>query len=350
MALKPQRWILSTLALALALVIFRAEERTVGGSAWLNLQAAAWARCWDETGLELGRGQVAAAAAAVARGVRAMSVDIPFSRPISTLAIVLPVLLLWGLAGTAVARMTAVEFGQGVQVPWPRALRFGVMRWRAAMAALLVGPAAAGVIAMALAIGGWVLLNWPVVQVLGAVVYPVFMLGALLAVVLLIGGLLAHHLFCPAVASEGADWLDSYQRATAYVVATPMRLMGFTLLGVVQGAVVTLLVRVIGSWAVWMARWAATAWTSTRGPEDAPSIGSGAADGIIAMWEDVPLLLTGGAVVSLYFTTSTIIYLLLREHNDGQDPADLWMEGMVGGTLAAVQGATPSEFDDQEEG
>lgn len=353
MAMRPQRWIFSTIALVLVLLIVRGADQTAGGRAWCTAVGVAAERARDEIGLEVRRHDLGALAGAIGRGLRALVIDVPSARPLTTLAICLPIVVLWSVGGTSVARMTAVEFGQGVVVPWPEALRFGVRRWRGAAGALLVAPVAAGMIALGLAIGGWLLLNWPVVQIGGSIVYPVFMLVAMLAVVLLVGTALGHHLFCPAVACEGADWLDAFQRAMAYLVASPGRLLLYTGIGVAQTVVVGGLVWMVGAWTGSLTTWATSAWLRTSGPGEAGAWGSGVAEGLVALWHDIPALLVGGLVVSAYFASSTVAYLLLREHNDGQDPADLWMEGLIDGTLAPVEagaGGASTAFDEGDEG
>jgi hypothetical protein len=56
-------------------------------------------------------------------------------------------------------------------------------------------------------------------------------------------------------------------------------------------------------------------------------------------------LVAGGFGVSVYFAAGVIIYLLMRQLCDGQDQNELWVPGMVEGTMApgaaALHGAEP---------
>jgi hypothetical protein len=56
-------------------------------------------------------------------------------------------------------------------------------------------------------------------------------------------------------------------------------------------------------------------------------------------------LIAGGFGVSVYFVAGVIIYLLMRQLCDGQDQHELWVPGMVEGTMApgaaARQGPEP---------
>jgi len=39
-------------------------------------------------------------------------------------------------------------------------------------------------------------------------------------------------------------------------------------------------------------------------------------------------------VLSYIYTASTLLYLMMRQINDGQDHAELWVPGMIAGTMA----------------
>ncbi len=334
MALRPQRWIFCTLGLTLALLIVRLAQSTIAGRGFTAAVQTAAARAGDEISLEWRRRAGLALAGAIGRSVRALLVDIPLSHPLACVAVVLPILLLWSVGGAAACRMTAVEFGQGIILTWPRALAFGARRWSAALGAALLAPLAAAVICLILAFAGWLLLSWPYVQVLGSLLYPLSVGLCAAAVLLLAGAALSHHLMCPAVACESADALDAFQRAMAYLVASPARLLTYTALGVVQTLAVAALLWAAGLWTVNMAWWSTSAWITPEAPGAEPGWSARWTDALTSLWHDIPALLAGGFVVSAYFAGSTIAYLLVRELNDGQDAADLWQPGMVESTLA----------------
>jgi hypothetical protein len=46
-------------------------------------------------------------------------------------------------------------------------------------------------------------------------------------------------------------------------------------------------------------------------------------------WTLLLFAFAGGIVLSFFHTGSAVLYLLLRQANDGQDPADLWQPGQA---------------------
>lgn len=352
LAIRPDRWIMGTLLVAFMGLVLRLAEGTGPGRRLLGGVRASCERMCDEVVLEVGRRQWQGVAGAIGRGMRALLVDLPLSYPLVVLGIVLPVMAVWALVGSASCRSVALEFGQGVLISWPRALGFGISRWKSAMGAMVMVPLVVGVVVLGLAIGGWVLLSWPVVQVVGGIVYPLFMIAALIAVLLMVGMSLGKHLLLPAIACEGTDALDAVQRALAYVAGSPVRLLVYLGLGAAQTVIAGVVILVIGRWTTGLVSWGTTVWV----PAPEPGVGEPGwsqrmSDALVGMWHDVPLLLAGGFVVSAYFACSTLGYLLLRRFNDGQDAADLWMPMMAPGTMAEVKegsGSGGGEFGEEE--
>ncbi|HLO40567.1 MAG TPA: hypothetical protein VK176_06045 [Phycisphaerales bacterium] len=338
LALRPQRWVFSTLMLVMAALILRVAEGTSAGRGWMGLLRSAWERGTDEIVLAAHRGDPGELATAVGRAALGLLVDPQVAFPLTATLVLIPLILLWSVGGTAVSRMVAVEYGLGRICPWHEALGFGLKRWSAAGTAMLIAPAAAGFVCFIMAAAGWILLSWPVVQVAGGVLYPIFLAGALCAVLLLVGGVLGHGLFCPAVAAENADGLDAFQRGLAYVVAAPGRLFLYTMLGSVQAVIGAFIVWMIASWTRGVAIWSSMRWISHGEPGAEAGWSEKTADGLVSMWSAIPLVMVGGFIVSAYFAIFTIVFLLLRERADGRDAADLWMPGKRGMTISVAKG------------
>ena len=53
---------------------------------------------------------------------------------------------------------------------------------------------------------------------------------------------------------------------------------------------------------------------------------------LIRMWETIVYDLMVGWVFSGFFSTSAMLYVLMRKACDGQDPRDIWTRGMIRGT------------------
>lgn len=267
-----------------------------------------------------------------------------------------PVALVLAVGGGAISRMAACEFAHSVMISWPKGLGFAISRWISLTMALLAPLLLAAFLVGALTIGGWLLLNWPFVNVVGALLYPLFLIVALLAVLLLVGYVLGHTMLVPAMACEGTDAIDAVQRSYAYVVGRPLRLIVYTLVLALLLAVMTAVLGSIAAWVVSLSQGAATALADNAPalfPDGVPREGSwGLARRIIEFWVGIPALLVAAFVLSFVFSGSTVLYLLMRQLNDGQDPSEIWMPGMVGGTMAkatAVPGQSAIESDNDRE-
>jgi hypothetical protein len=157
-------------------------------------------------------------------------------------------------------------------------------------------------------------------------------------------------LLIPAVAVENAGPGDALQRALAYLLGRPLHFAGYTLLalaGLAAGYIVVALVAVT-TLNITAATTAAfppnSAITSAGGfdifdlaPTQAdvhPALHSDAAGFLVSLWQTLIVAAVIGYVFSYAFTSSTIIYLLMRRVVDGQDPADVWQPGMIPGTFA----------------
>ncbi|HRJ49218.1 MAG: hypothetical protein KF787_06405 [Phycisphaeraceae bacterium] len=336
LAMRPQRWVFSCVLLVVLLLGIRLADSTAPGRSLFSSFTVAAGRAIDEVTLECTRGDLPAIAAATGRSIRSLLVDTPLSRPLTTLAVLLPLLAIWSVGATALARMNAVEFGHGSPAPWTEALAIALRRWSSSMAALLVAPIGAGLICLGMAAAGWVLLGIPYVEAAGSLTYPLLLAGGLVSVLLLVGHGLGKHLICPAVACEGSDALDAFQRSMAYVVASPGRFLVYAALGTLQTALFGVVVWFIATWTSDLAVFASHAWVSPLGPGEEPGWSRRFADSVTGLCLSVPMLAVAGYALSAYVSVSTITYLLLREHNDGQDPSDLWQPGMIEGTLAAA--------------
>lgn len=248
----------------------------------------------------------------------------------------------------AVSRGAAAEYGAGVSLRWNEALSFAAARWQSLLGALLGPLVVVWVIALGLAVGGYLLLNWPVVNVIGALVYFVFLLFSLVAVLIMAAFILGKPLLVPAVACESTDAVDAIQRAYAYVFGRPGRLVLYGAVLFVVGLIAWLVFTLIVWLVVVFAGAAATAWTgdsarammaestpllaSTQSPEGTYAVGAQ----FIRFWVLIPAGLAFAYLFSLYATGSTLLYLAVRQVNDGQDMTEVWMPGATEGTAGGA--------------
>lgn len=267
-----------------------------------------------------------------------------------------PMLAVLLIASGAIARSAACEFAQGVHIPWPRALGFALGRWDALAGAVLGPLVFAAALIAGIALAGWALLSLPGLSLVGAVLYPIALLAGLLAAATLLGYVLFWPLLVPAVACEATDGWDATQRASHYLLHRPLTLVVSLAIVSVVGIVAVGVAGLLMSAMVELTRWAASLLT---GPgADAVIDGSatggltGAAAGVIRFWIAMPGLIVGAYGLSVLCSGSTLLYLVMREAVDGQHRSEIWMPGLVDGTLARDQLQTDSQAtrDDQPAG
>lgn len=259
---------------------------------------------------------------------------------LETLVVGLPALAVFAIAGGAVCRAVALDFTQNVGISWPRALGFALGRWASLLGAVLAPLLLVAAIMLGLAVGGWLLLNWPVIDLLGALLYGLFLLAALAAVVTILAYAVGSPMLVPAVACEGTDAIDAIQRSYAYVLGRPLRLVVYGLLLILLGLVATGLAYFIARSTVAFAAHSVTWFTedaraaSIVAADPALEGTAAAAARIVAFWTSVALLLAGAYTLSYFYTASTLLYLAMRRVCDGQDMDELWMPGMIEGAMA----------------
>jgi hypothetical protein len=241
-------------------------------------------------------------------------------------------LLIHCIGGTALARMTARDMVGGEIIRPTQALGYSIAKCRDSVTAMVLFPLVAVILAaIVLGVGG-VVLRIPGLNILGGLVYGLLILLSLIAVLIAVGFVGAVSLMIPAVAVDNADGFDAQQRAYAYLISRPARLLLYTLLALVQAAIAVSLIWFIANVTLGLT----ASLTEIIGGDAAQQVTSGAkrltdhaptwelsmtqslAAGLIDIWT----ALLGGLVaafgVSFYYASQTIIYLLMRWAVDGQ--------------------------------
>lgn len=277
--------------------------------------------------------------------------------PVSSAAVLAMVLCVWAVAGGAVCRMAAEEYALGERLAWTKGLAFSIRHLRSLVGAMLAPLAVVGAAAVLMGVGGWALLGVTGVQVVGGGMFFLALLVSLLAIIGLAGFVLGFPLIPAAVVCEGADTIDALQRVYAYVLDRPGRMIVYLLILAAQAVVVSAILALLAGGVVEFARWSVTMFTGeapTAAIIDAvrglsPTADSGwslrAMSRGVRFWSQIPGLLVVSAMVSFYFCGSSVLYLLVREVADGQEPADLWSPGMIAGTMAPTHEPEGDEDD-----
>jgi len=295
--------------------------------------------------------------------------------PATTVLGVFVILPMWLVVVGAISRMTAVEFARGEFITWTEALSFSLARMRSFVGAILGPVVIIWVIALILAAAGWLLLHWPWVNVLGGALYGIAIILGIAASLIGIAYIVGHGLLVPAVACEGSDAIDAIQRAYAYTLDRPVRLIVYTTLSCLGLVFVMVVASAIVGGGIGIAYLSAGTWAGPRGQEmilsgtsaafPIPMFSGGAPETLegsyargawlIRLWTMIPVYGLLACLVSCGMSCTTVVYLAIRRICDGQDTAELWVPGMIEGVMqeslkgraqvAAAAGMPPSAAD-----
>ena len=254
--------------------------------------------------------------------------NIVMQAPLIAITIGLPLIAILAVAGGAISRSAAIEFAQGRFASREDTLGFTLRRIRQYVGAVIGPVLVCTLIFLIIGLGG-LLLSVPVLDVVGSVLYGLGLCVGIFATIVLMLHVLALPIIVPALSIEGTDAFDAIQRSYAYVIGRPLRYLLYGLillfLGIISAAVFTM----VASGSIEMTDWAATRFTNdaaTRVLSGTGELGAtkGAAHSIIEIWRIIIELITAGFVISLFFTSSTLLYLVVRRVCDGQDINEVW--------------------------
>ncbi len=255
--------------------------------------------------------------------------------PLSAAILAVVLLPLYVICGVALCRSVACDTAWRVAIGPGAALRFGLRRARSGVGAMLIPGVIIGFMAVLLMALGW-LAQWPVLDVIAGALYAMFLLLGLVIVIIGVGAVAAHALVLPAIAADNADAIDAAQRAYAYIIGRPGRLIGYIAIALAIGAVALVVLSLIVAWTMNVTAQLSGAWvdggalggaiepfTWTR---TSPVTGTASvAHWMVRFWEGLLALLLVGWAISYHFTSGTILYLLLRRVNDDQDVEEIWL-------------------------
>jgi hypothetical protein len=248
---------------------------------------------------------------------------------------------------TSISRSAALQFAYNTDTPWPEALGFGISRARTAFLAVVAPMAGLWGIALLMGFAGAVLLNLPLLNVVGSLFYAFALAAGLAGMVLIIAVVFGTPLILPAIAADNSDGFDAVQRAYAYVFGRTGRTVLYTGSIMLQGAITYWLMLLLLLGAMHFAQASLGAWVGTEGrisilgltsqevratPElvaalegkEAPT-GAYTASSIVRLAKTGLMLIAYAYLVSFVATGATVLYLALRRINDGQDMHEVWM-------------------------
>ncbi len=233
-------------------------------------------------------------------------------------------LCVWSFFGTAISRITAVQFAADERIGLKETLRFAGSKFVWAVSAPLMPLAGVlglwlasvtfGAIGRIPAAGGIFL----------GVLWIVPLLLAFAMLLLLIGILLGWPLMVATISTQGSDAFDGFSRSFDYVYSRFWHLLWFSIVAMIFGLVT---LAIVGGAANLILHWAITFASVGRG-EMLPAALSPFAANCIAGWEHAVAMLVAGYAISYFWSASTIIYFLLRQSEDANHLSEVYREKM----------------------
>ena len=201
-------------------------------------------------------------------------------------------------------------------------------------------------------------------EILLGVLFFIFLAIAFVLMLLLLGIIGGFNLLYPTVAVEGSDAFDAMSRSFAYVYARPWRVLFYTVTSLIYGAItflfvsfavylLLLLTHTFVGWGtsffgynygwysglpkletLWptphfMSLISPINWYAMSWPEYLGAL-------FLHFWVFILITSIGAYVISYYFSSHTIMYLLLRRSVDGQSIREVYLEEPPTSAPAAV--------------
>src|SRR5665213_451925 len=255
-------------------------------------------------------------------------------------------LLLWAIFGGAICRIAAVHVGRDEKISVRQALRFSTSKLLSFVFAPLIPLIIIVFLGILAAVGGLLMY----VPVIGPILVGIFFFLALIAgfimTLVATGTVAGFNLMYPTIAVEGSDSFDAISRSFSYVFARPWRMIFYTVLSLIYGALCFLFVRyfvyVMLELTHYFAQWGLLGQPRPSWPEIWPrpsdqnlayhinfhalAISEALAAFLIASVSYLVLSFLAAFVVSFYFSSNTLIYFLMRREVDSTELDDVYIE------------------------
>ena len=299
--------------------------------------------------------------------------------PIYGVIFAIGMLAIWSLCGGAICRIAAVHFARDEMLGAKQGLVYAKKKLLDGFVLAPCVPAGLILFIMFLMVLGGMLLRVPVLgDLVSGVTFVLAIVGGLAIAGLLVALLVGGHLFWPAVAVDGADGFDAFSRSLSYVFSKPWKTFFYAVVALLYTAVVWVLVHLFTYLALSITR-AVVAfgtspfgwWSRTVGDVKSSKMAllwplaqdelfyTPPVWGNLGVFEHVSAVLIGfwvlliGVLVwsflaSLYFSSCTVIYFLLRKDVDGIDLDDVQMEEAPADEAPPVASPAPEPESPQE--
>ncbi len=274
--------------------------------------------------------------------------------PVYALFMTIVGLVVWALAGTAICRVTVLQLARGERIGPARSLRFGAAKWFSAFMAPIIPIIIVLVCAGFIWIGSMAFAWIPGLgAIIGALMMFLGILIGLLITFILVTTLFGYSLMLPAIAAEGSGSFDAISRSISYLREKPWWFIWYYVLTAGYGLLCYIFIRFfvfltlltvnrISGAAVNLvssssrlsylgkldAVWPMPTFGNLLPDVDWSALSTSEAVAAAIVWLVIAVvvsyLLAYG--ISLYFSASSAIYLLLRKKVDTVAMDDVWVE------------------------
>jgi len=298
--------------------------------------------------------------------------------------------LIWSLLGGSVARMSALQATRDERISPIAAIRFTASRWPWFVITPLVMPLVVAILCALLFIFGLALMGVPhlrvVLSAVGGLLFFLALFLGLAVSLLLIGIAMSIGLLYPALAVEGTDGFDAVNRSVSYVTSRPWHLLFYNFVTTVYGAITYFFIGTVIFLTLFVTQhFVALGADLINGPaNDTAFVGDGgngasrdnaavnrgfasilpppkvgqlayAADwatlspsdrvaAVLTMvWVYLFVGILAAYAISFWFSSQTLIYLLLRRTADGAEFDDVHLPSDVRQQAAPAPSAAPPD-------
>jgi len=280
-------------------------------------------------------------------------------------------MLIWSLLGGAICRIAALQAARDEKIPIRQAIKFSGRKLFSFFTAPLIPVVLVAVIGVVIFLGGLFAAIPYVGELFAGVFWPLAMFGGFIMVLVMIGGVSGFMLMFPTIAVEGSDSFDALSRSFSYVYSKPWRTSFYVLVSSIYGSICYLFVRLFAHMmlnathkavglgmnvdgsaydvkigkldAIWSHTslleldrfWGHFAPHQLNGSEKLACL-------LIAFWTFIVVGFVASFVISFFFSSSTLIYYLLRREVDATDLEDVYLEEYEEEELGAKPAAAPA--------
>ncbi|MBI3837050.1 MAG: hypothetical protein HY288_03845 [Planctomycetia bacterium] len=238
-------------------------------------------------------------------------------------------LVVWGFFGGAITRMAAVSFARRESPSWKQLAGFVRQRFGAYFSAPLLPILGTFLVAIFLAVLGFIMRVGPGILVAG-IVWPLVLIGGFMMAFLLIVLFFGWPLMWGSISAEGTDSFGALSHAYSYTYQRPLHYLMYAVGSALIGVLGWFLVSLFAFWIISLSRWGVS-WGS--GAAQINEIFSGgelgtlgnAGSALIQFWLHCVNTLALAFVFSYLWTSTTVIYFLLRRLVDATELDEVFM-------------------------